>query len=70
MKETSTKRLDKIQELEKSYQEQLAKADKPGYDPVLTLLLQKELNRAHRKASSPLYDYPVSFRKYRRVLVS
>jgi hypothetical protein len=34
---------------EKAYGEQLAKKDEEGYDPVLTVLLQKELNRLKRK---------------------
>jgi hypothetical protein len=69
MKNTTTKQLDNISELEKSYQEQLAKIGKKEYDPVLTLLLQKELGRVRRKAASPASTYPNSFKRHKRVLV-
>jgi hypothetical protein len=34
---------------EKALRDQIAKKDFEGYDPVLTVLLQKELNRLIRK---------------------
>jgi hypothetical protein len=70
MKNVATKQTENILELEKSYQEQLSKIGQQGYDPVLTLLLQKELNRMRRIAAFPKSEVPVSFKRYKRVAVS
>jgi hypothetical protein len=70
MKDTTVQQSDDILEVEKSYQEQLAKIGKPGYDSVLTSLLAKELDRLRRKIASPHTEYPLSPKKYKRVLAN
>jgi len=49
MKTTNSIHSEEYLVAEKALEQQLAKKDDEGYDPVLTVLLQKELNRVTRK---------------------
>jgi hypothetical protein len=68
MEETTPKEAKEVSELEISYKEQMAKAGSPEYDPVMTVLIKKELGRIRRKAESKGTDLANS-NLYRRIRI-
>jgi hypothetical protein len=68
MEETNTKQSKEVSDLEISYKEQMAKAGSPEYDPVMTVLIKKELGRIRRKEESKGTDLATS-KLYQRIQI-